>query len=225
MVHLTRSRRARRGFTLVEMMFAIAIILVLVALTVAAIYKFRDTGPASATATNIGKIKGPFDAQWREVRDAAMKERLPDGWTGSFSDPTTRQKYVAARLAQVFPMTYREALSPQSPLQAIPAYQKYLASLNINANSTDSAPVQQAVCLLMALQLGPSNGGVNPDNLGTTMVTKIDLSNQTKAFAILDGWGKPLLFSRDLNGKGPAIYCLGPDNKLGTDDDISSLNP
>src|SRR5262245_33164707 len=68
---------ARGGFTLVELLFVLAIILVLIALSSAAILKVWDLGPYSATVTNMRKIKAAVDTQWKAIRDKANNDPFP----------------------------------------------------------------------------------------------------------------------------------------------------
>src|SRR5256885_307282 len=62
---------ARGGFTLVELLVVLSIIAVLVALTMAGVAKFGETGPRTATRSNLSKILTAINGQWKAVRDKA----------------------------------------------------------------------------------------------------------------------------------------------------------
>jgi prepilin-type N-terminal cleavage/methylation domain-containing protein len=224
-----RSRIARAGFTLAEMLMAVAIIAVLMALTAAAIYRFMDTGPYNATVANLSKVQAALDTQWKTVRDKAMKDSLngidPSRLSvADLADPRARDNYVNTRLAQAFPISFAEALTPSvldnppQPKAAYPGYETYLRKL-LNAMATPfgtlrttaqrAAPphVQQAVCLMMILEVGPGNVGLTADKIEGGMVQRLktdlpdlttpDPNDKILANGICDGWGRPVLFTRN----------------------------
>jgi prepilin-type N-terminal cleavage/methylation domain-containing protein len=239
---LTPRHIARSAFTLVELLLVIAIIAVLAALTTTAVSRFRGPGPRLATTAALSKCTAAFDTQWNAVLSKAAKENLPGDFLGyaqnknsaiqSLADPRARQLYIELRLAQAFPMTFSEALDPTngytSPpvwAQAYDPYKKYLNSLG--ATSSDAA--QQAICLLMALKMGPLNSQVTEEVLGSTAAQRWTLSSGKQAWACADGWGQPLLFSRytrkdptNSNSTNPlilqpVILSVGPDRQPGVD--------
>lgn len=238
-----RDRHARRAFTLAELLMAVAIILILIALSAAAVLKFRTVGPFQATTANMNKIKKLLDAQWSIVVDKAKRDQLPSipaeldqvkikagvPLTTAAVDPRVRDAYIQLRLAQALPMNFTEALNPSSPLnpqpvKPWPGYVNYLASLGVNAgNAATAAPVevQQAICLLMALERGPSGVGTAADDIGgTSAIQKFQLPGGT-AFGATDGWGTAMQFLRQTNGF--LITSAGPDkNFLAVDDNVRS---
>lgn len=240
-----RPTAARRGFTLVELMIVVGIVILLVAMATAAIMKFRDTGPYIATQMNLSKIKSAFDTQWKAVRDLVQKEPIDSTLAGRLvSGATTganlkvREQYIARRMKALFPMTIPEALNPNGDidttgyplLKAYKPYESYLTNppanngLGINASNVSNIPldVQQAVCLQMIVQRGQFNSALAPDVLGTSGSLKLDLKfkvsgNDIFAFGCVDAWSRALLFTRRYNGIDykPAIVSAGADGKSG----------
>lgn len=202
--------RARAGFTLAEMLMAVAIIAVLIALSAAAIFRFRDTGPYNASVANLSRLQSALDTQWQAVRDRAMRDSIhgfkpSDLGVSDLADAAARQNYVNMCLVQAFPISFEEALVPTTgALKAYAAYETYLrkilnakndtfAVLRSKAQKAASPQVQQAVCLMMIVEAGPSNAGLTADKLEGGMVQRLDPIGTN---GIVDGWGRPVLFTR-----------------------------
>lgn len=246
-----RHRETRSGFTLVELMIVILIVLLLLAMATSAVLRFRNTGPYTATVMNLQKIKAALDTQWKAVRDQAQKEPinstqlaaivaelgLPAGTTAS--NTRVREAYVQKRLRQSFPTSFSEALAPAAGvLSAYPTYNQYLTSkFGASASSAGSPESQQAICLMMILQRGPSNPGITPDQLTTSAALRLPVivgASTIEDFGCVDAWGRALRFTRDGNGANsfvPAILSTGPNGQFegawrpnaDSSDDVSTL--
>jgi prepilin-type N-terminal cleavage/methylation domain-containing protein len=227
-----RRHTARPGFTLAELLISIGIILILIALSAAAVLRFASTGPQMATQSNLDNLKAALDKQWKAVTDAAQKDLI-----GSPS-PKDRQDYVGDKLIQAFPHSFVEVLkypasaiypSHKVAVPAYPAYVKYLNNLGIDSNNcmnfsaADGTPffpadVQQGVCLMMILETGPFPQGVNRDDLlRTSAAARITLPTGSGAVACVDAWGSRILYTRNSLGQAnvPVLMSMGRDLKAG----------
>jgi prepilin-type N-terminal cleavage/methylation domain-containing protein len=230
-------KKRRRGFTLVELLVVLAIIGILVAMTTAAVMRFRGVGQARATSANLGKVYNKLGEQWQGVTDAAYKDSLTAptnaNYAGAalaggsnYADPAVRKRYVALRQAQAFPTSFYEALWPidrtvkPSTADAWPAYVNFLANIGITPSTEPNWPsldVQQSICLLMILTVGPKNAGVTADDLGSA-VGPVTLGNTTTR-GIVDAWKQPVMFTRQFQGAQAslAVMSAGKDGRFGTD--------
>jgi prepilin-type N-terminal cleavage/methylation domain-containing protein len=238
-----QSRRIapRHGFTLAELLITLSVILVIVALSVGAVLKFRDVGPFQATVASMNAIKTAVDTQWKAIADKAKNDPLPSSYPGNKADPATRENFVKDRLKQAFPMTFQEVFTGTPSIGTWSGYVNFLGTLGVTSGNvgTVTTPVQEqsAICLLMALTVGPSHTVVNADAYSSAAVQQFTvLSTRTNGFA--DAWGRALVFSREAKGASPnpmvpGILSYGKDGKPGVpftwtpnpdnNDDISSL--
>jgi type II secretory pathway pseudopilin PulG len=181
---------------MIELLVVIAIMIVLAGLTVSGVVRFIDTGPRLATRSNLKNLKRVVDAQWKEVADKARTDKV------NSADPNVRASHVNDKLAQAFPQTFAEALSPPNGVGAWSAYTTYLGGLGVTAAKCPTTPTaaEQAICLMMALQMGPKNTNVTPESLGVTAAKLVPctLKDGTviQAYGIVDAWGTPMQFSR-----------------------------
>lgn len=224
-------RRDRAGFSLIEMLFAVGVILVLILLSAAAIVKFRQTGPYLATTTNLDKLKKLLDTQWQAVLDKAKRDPIdvtPAALgVASLAHPEARANFTSARIAQAFPISFVEVFGPGGACGPWQPYRTYLSSIGVTAaNAASFEPdVQQGVCLLMILEKGPqSTGSGARDVLGTSIANVIDINPKRlpapfpsgQTFACVDGWNRPVFFSREFwKTKNPTPGVVDRDKTLG----------
>jgi prepilin-type N-terminal cleavage/methylation domain-containing protein len=206
----------RAGFTLIELLVVLSIIAVLIALSAAATVRFLGVQQTGNTRTLLSRLDSRLKNQMSIVVDQAQKDPIPASVTGATADQR-RALFVQLRLKQAFPMTFQEALNP-APLPPLPSYQAYLQSLGYTTGTAAQAH-DSAACLLLALQRGPSGGGVSADDLGTSVTRDFPTPNGQTIKALVDGWGNPLVFCRapTTGEPGPAIVSSGADGKLGLD--------
>jgi prepilin-type N-terminal cleavage/methylation domain-containing protein len=239
----------RQAFSLMELLVVLAIIGILVALTTAAVMRFRGTGLASATKTNLSKLHAKLREQWKGVTDKAGNDSLSAPVNSayaasalnagaSFQDAPVKARYVQLRQRQAFPMSFAEAFwpdpawKPATPSAQAPnawqGYVKYLADVGVrpdNEASWASTPldVQQAICLLMILERGPGGGGATAEDLGSSAVGPVIGS----ARGIIDGWKRPVIFTRQYGGQDASLAILssGLDGKFGVDTTSPGIDP
>src|SRR5262245_767507 len=192
----------RRGFTLIELLVVLSIIAVLISLTAAAVLKFMWVGPGKATDSTIRAVKSRLENQWNAVADQANKENIPAGTltmivqnlAGADAETNFRARviYVKLRLRQSFPVNFAEVITPSTAytLPPLNEYMTYLGRLGYttaNAASWPSAPVQNAVCLKMALELGAGVGGANKDELNNLSGNLATSPNGANVRGLVDG--------------------------------------
>jgi type II secretory pathway pseudopilin PulG len=225
-----RSRIRRGGFTLIELMIVITIIIALMALTASAIFKLLGTQQSANTQSFLDRTQSQLGKAWGTVSRQAHGEVIPTAiassiqtsLAGTDANATGRVRaiYVKLKQRQTFPMNFDEALNLatprtgnlQSPVPALPAYVNYLTSLGITGSTGD--PRESSACLLMALQRGVSGAGINPSDLTSGGATGSYMTpNGGNLPYLTDAWGRPIFFTRvptgcpvlNPNGSQPGI--------------------
>jgi prepilin-type N-terminal cleavage/methylation domain-containing protein len=214
--HHSGPRRA--GFTLVELLIVLMIIVVLVGLLAAAVVRFSPIGPRLATQANLNKSRDYLQTQFTAVRSQLQNEQMTANavnkdyltqaqaaYSGAPpNDPRVRQEYMRLKLIQAFPTSFSEVFQPLgAATQAQDTWQfyvNYLAQAGVTAGNSAawaSTPraTQQAICAYMILQGGPKNIGLTADDLGTGAVGSLSVLNTTLQ-GLVDGWGRPVAFTR-----------------------------
>jgi prepilin-type N-terminal cleavage/methylation domain-containing protein len=249
-----RIKKARRGFSLIELLVVVAIIAILIALSAAAIMRFRLTGLTSATKTNLGKIQLKLRDKFKAVTDKARNDSFGTPANQPYaalartvapgagdSEESIRNAYVLLRQIQAFPTNFSEAFWPNNPGSpqatapyAWPAYVTYLNNLGIkpgNQSSWSAIPLemQAAICALMILEVGPGGGSATTaaDDVATATGNITLPGGFPVARGIVDSWKVPVNFQRIKSGTTVTLQLVsaGADNKFGTIDDIVVNNP
>jgi prepilin-type N-terminal cleavage/methylation domain-containing protein len=232
----------RGGFTLVELIVVIAIIVLLVSLTVGATVYFMNTAQETHAQATLKKLDTGLLQQWKAAIDTAQDE-WRSGSNAAFppsapratvlaaagNDPAKGQQlWTALRLAQEFPTSYKEAQSgtPQISGVSLPPKHAYQVLFGNNV----SGPEESSACLLAALSQGRRGMVFNvEDAVGVSSIRTIPGSNGGQVRVLVDIYGTPLGFTRG-NTPGappwtwqPEILSAGKDQNWGTGDDISSV--
>jgi prepilin-type N-terminal cleavage/methylation domain-containing protein len=227
-----QERTSRRvAFTLIEMLVSMAIIVVLVALSATAVFRFLGVQKQNNTMTTLNKVASRLHTTWSANRDKFWNEPIPDTYlsyiqqnlsgTGANSYNRARVIWVKLRYRQLFPLTFTEALNP-SPLPPLPTYKQYLSALGITGSS--GAAYESSACLYMALKQGQSGAGDSGEDLsggGSVVAFALPSPSTRKIPAFVDGWGTPLVFCRwptgstVLNPNGAQAGTNDPDDPTG----------
>ena len=212
MISKSSLRQPRPGFTLIELLVVTSIILVLVGLTTSAVMKFRDTGPRLATKTNLKNMATKLTTQRAAILGKARTENLTPANLAALKafgfpnpqDPSTRGAYAQLKVAQAFPRSFDDVLAPlASALTPWPGYVTYLTQeLGVVKGNTTPLEIQQAICLQMALERGPSNLSISSESLGITGSKLLNLGpnpgvnplTKAQAYGCIDAFGNPLLY-------------------------------
>jgi prepilin-type N-terminal cleavage/methylation domain-containing protein len=218
----------RSAFTLLELLVVVAIVGILVALSTSAVFKFISTQRTASTRAALGQIATRLDTQWSEVTRKAHDEPLPSyllanpdflAMVGGDTHDVARARvvYIKLRQRQAFPMTFDEALNP-APLPRLKPYAVYLNDLGVARSTSQTAPYESAICLLMALERSPGSAGVKAEDLGGTATLALPGG---EARYLVDYWRTPLAFCRwptgdqQLNPQGPSPGRNDPDDAEG----------
>ncbi len=210
------------------------IITILLALTSGAVLEaHRHSAGRANTITGLGMMDAKAKTQWQNVSEKAFSDNSQQAssyiqnWSNTNPGqlPTAaRTAYVQAMLVQAFPVSFKEALTPDSTgvIQPWPAYQTFLNKQGITAANVTATPGpnEASVCLLMALTIGPYNTGVSSDSFGSANVNVVPLSTGGTAKAVVDGFGTPVAVSRGATGL--VIQSAGQDRVMGNQDDLFS---
>src|SRR5215472_5628424 len=126
--------RGRRGFTLVEILVVLTIILVLVSLGVSAYMKIANYQQRRNTETLVQKVDVNFQKQWRAVLDTAKTDSVSDIAVYLANNDARRARviHVLLCLRREFPTNFAEATQPVTvnglTFSPNPSYAKLLPS-------------------------------------------------------------------------------------------------
>lgn len=200
---MTRTHTRRGGFTLVELMVVILLIITLAALSAGAFYKIQAAQRTGATEATMRKIQINLDARWKAVLDDARKN-VPDtvlALAGGDKDRAL-SLWTYAKLKNEFPEKFSEVWT-QPPTPGTPV------SINLNgavlqprsvftaiANKTYTpapTPQEQAAALLYVALTSTGAGGTSGDLDGLNQQVGTTPSGLT---VFVDNWGTPITFVR-----------------------------
>lgn len=185
-------RLHRSGFTLVELMIVIGVILLLMTVTIAAFANFVLTSKEQATAATINKInkiiqqrKDAFDRL--NLKDSAKRLHALNSSIGLRTAEVIVRKQ---RFAFAFPQRYEE----RSLFNGID-YSTYFSGLPVRPN------YESAALLYLAITQGETFGApqVDDDNFAASEIASIPItigSNTVDLKYFIDAWGQPLRFYR-----------------------------
>jgi prepilin-type N-terminal cleavage/methylation domain-containing protein len=222
MFHQENQRHPRRGFTLIELMVVMLIIVVLVSLSVGAGWVVISNQRVERTRDSLQTMNQVFQAQWKRVVDDTKLEAIPPGLVTLAGGDEGRAKVllIKLRLAEAFPQSYAEVTRAMAS-QSYPAptslasvsgaiYQNfptlgylilpdkhkymptYYKAISASVAANHLQSTESAALLLLALS--ETRGGI-----------KIDLNNMARNIAdtdndgvneLVDNYGQPVYFVR-----------------------------
>lgn len=208
---MTTNLHRRAGFTLLELIVVIGIIVLLGSLTIGVVFRVREGQIEKNSNESVRKLQIGFDAYWKAVRDKVAAERtipnaIRDGTkpnpNGSY-DPTRAQAlHFKLRLRQEFPQTFIEADRARF-LAAFPAFAtnpdlatylpKPVFSTLLSGTANDVPDKESAVLLYLILSQGTGGVTFNVENVGGIQTIPVG-GVQHKVF--VDGFGSPISFRR-----------------------------
>jgi len=240
-LHTSASPR-RAGFTLVELLVVISIIVILAGIVLGALHAARETARESKTKSMIARLNAIIMQKY----ESYMTRRVPISTAGMNPNQAAAARLGAIRDIMRAELPDRFADITTAPITGIPrpaVSQLYLTFYNNNNPQPNYSPAE-CLYLIIAVGMPAEMANFSQEDVG-------DLDNDGWP-EFLDGWGRPIMFlrwapgfSRDLNsdvdsqvqsgnamldpdpfdprkvGGGfrlvPLIYSGGPDKKYDID--------
>ena len=219
-------RRPRTGFTLIEVLVVISVIVIIAGLSMGVYFRVRKAQVQTASETTINKLSSNLDHQWKAVLDNAKDDARKNGIkavdplaTAWATNPTTNQ--VDPRLELVihtkmlqkleFPQSFWEAVWWPSVVgfQQKSSYVRQItaqvtpAAIQTLAPGLGNNQILQESAVLLFISMGQARRGMaafNPtDAVGPYAVgstTLFHYPNSPTFPCFVDNWGQPIAFIR-----------------------------
>jgi prepilin-type N-terminal cleavage/methylation domain-containing protein len=196
---MSKGRKTRFGFTLVEILVVIAIIGILAALTSAGVFVTIGIQQRRNTVNTIQVLDKILHNRWNETINKA-KQETPSPQVMALAggdNARARVLWAKVRLVEAFPQTYAE-LSPTDPKTIVNYYvpvkdqKTHFKKYQSLAFGKTGGPNESAACLLMALKTLGADGVAIDDQLKYAITE----DGTNKINMLIDSWGRPLRFTR-----------------------------
>jgi prepilin-type N-terminal cleavage/methylation domain-containing protein len=224
----TKVGRLTHGFTLVELMIVMSILVILAGLTVAALRGAVNEARAARTRAIIKKLDQLISERWEEYRTRAVPVRLPAGTHGLVAG---RVRLYALRELMRMEMPDRITDVTDGPVVLavtnIPSltqsYRRLVNRATNNAPANWTRQFQGSECLYMIVATMKDGDKSALDYFTSDEVGDVDGDGMKE---ILDGWGQPIEFLRwapgycELPGPNGVWGQVGDDDASGTAEDI-----
>jgi type II secretory pathway pseudopilin PulG len=245
------NRRPRAGFTLVEVMIVIAILIALTALTIGAAFQVLATQRRSNSEQTVQSVFRALDRQWKAAIDMSQVSRggsaPPTGVNMMAADSRGPNKaraqviWTKLQMKREFPQTFVEAVNPMFPITSVsPGSLTLPASIGGGTYSLTVNEVQPMPTYVHALStIGPTHNVTTEP--GAMLYLALKQSRRGENFdpdslgssaiqdtdgdglkEIVDAWGVPLGFWRFPTGF-PEFATVNPSARIRDPQDPEGL--
>lgn len=204
-------RRNRSGFTLVEMLVVIVIIMILASLSYAALQLARESSREAKTKATITKLNNIIMRQMDSYKTRRMPIRIPPGTL-----PAVAAQIRLDALRDIMRMEMPERWPDVENLPTTFSWggveqpAKHILYQSVYAANPPGANYSHAKCLFLIVSMG------NPEAMEQFHQSEIAVDPDDGMQYFVDGWGKPIYFLR---------WAPGCSSGLGGYSNIQSGDP
>jgi prepilin-type N-terminal cleavage/methylation domain-containing protein len=198
--------RRRAGFTLIELMVVLGIIVVLVALSIAAVLRISNAQQIRSSSDVVEKVQVAVDTQVKAIVAQAAKDI--GGGTALTQDAQAMINYMGGdvdaaaallaycRVRQSFPQVFSEVGQFTVGSWTFPVKSQFLTFQGATAPAGLPSASQQSAMLLYAAVSQTGAGGATFDSVATNAAnTQLTLGSVT-ATVYMDTWQQPIGYCR-----------------------------
>jgi prepilin-type N-terminal cleavage/methylation domain-containing protein len=190
--------RHRSGFTLIEVLIVVTILILLTGLTVIGVGKVRQAQQTSNTEQTVTKLQQAGLTQWKAFVDEANEVRKIPAQVVTYCDndmDRARALWTYANLKREFPQTFAEARNPVN-IANIYTLQPRSTFASVPNTTTTTPELEAAALLYLALSEKGPRGMLFPiDDVTASAQMTVNVGGvDLKVFR--DAWNQPITFVR-----------------------------